>query len=92
MKKKSKERLKLCKEEVDIDYAPLLKALERKFPGLKRFYGRQIRITDIPFYILWGLRLIISDLIAFITTGHHAGSYCIDGGEHKQDGWNVWNS
>ena len=44
-------------------------------------------IFGVQLYILCGLRLIIVNIIAFIITGHHHGYYCIDGGQHNQDGW-----
>jgi len=44
-------------------------------------------ITGVPLYILWGIGLGITSLIAYIMTGHEAGYYCIDGGQHNHDGY-----
>ena len=46
-------------------------------------------IFGVQLYVLWGLGLIILNLIAFIFTGHHHGYYCIDGGQHNHDGFHA---
>jgi len=59
------------------------------FPYLPMWLWWGLWLNGVPFYILWGIGAIIINIIAYIATGHHAGYYCIDGGQHDHDGFSA---